>query len=91
MTTFFFNSAKFINFEVSSLGLEFQVSSFGLGLEASDEVLISVSVSKVMVSATSLTSDVNSNTYSNIVVIIYYKLVVHITVAIIQHKSTKNG
>jgi len=52
MTTFFFNSAKFINFEVSSLGLEFQVSSFGLGLETSDEFLISVSVSKAMVSAT---------------------------------------
>jgi len=53
MTTFFFNSAKCANFEVSSLGLELQVSSLGL------EVFVEVSVSsrnfnQVSVSTTSL-------------------------------------
>jgi len=63
MTTFFQNiSAKRTNFEVSSLGLELQISSLGLGVFDKVSVSVSsrnfnqvsVSVSKVMVSTTSL-------------------------------------
>ena len=63
---FWKNSAKCTNFEVSNLGIELQVLSLGLGVF--DEVSISsrnfnqvsVSVSKVMVSTTSLPNTIKS-------------------------------